>query len=65
MKGSPPYVANYVSNYSIQFMIFETLTDYYRKNYGKEKDEWMIFFKSFLSGLIGSAFSNCFDFLAI
>ena len=65
MKGSPPFVANYISNYSIQFMIFESLTDYFRINFSKEKDDSMILIKSFVSGLVGSAFSNCFDYLAI
>ena len=46
-------------------MIFESLTDYLRKHYTRDLDSQMIFPKSFLAGFIGSACSNCFDFLAI
>lgn len=45
--------------------MFESMTEYFRQKYGRETDDKMIFVKSFISGLVGSGASNCFDFLAI
>jgi len=46
-------------------MIYESLHDYFVKNYDKELDEKLIIPKSFIAGLLGSGLSNCFDVLAI
>ena len=43
-------------------MIYESLTDYYRKKYGKENERaYHVLFKSTCAAIIGSSLSNCFD----
>lgn len=64
-SGSPPYVANYISNYAIQFMVFESSHDYCKKKWGKEVDEKLLIPKAFMAGVIGSGLSNCFDVMTV
>lgn len=40
-KRAPTYYMNSISNYGIQFMVYETLTDNYRDKYG-ERSVWKV-----------------------
>jgi len=64
-RGSPPYVANYISNYAIQFMVFESSHDFCKKKWGEKVDSYLLIPKGFMAGLIGSGLTNCFDVLTI
>lgn len=58
-------MANYISNYAIQFMVFESSHDFCKKRWGEKVDSYLLIPKGFLAGFIGSGLSNCFDVLTI
>lgn len=66
-KCSPSYVAHAVTNFSLQFMIYETLTDQLRDRLGEEeasRKKW-IFQKAITAGSVGAALTNALEVISV
>ena len=68
-KGYTPYVLNYVTNYSIQFMLYEDIISYIKLNIGHDfyykYDDPIVLATSMLCGFVGSGLTNWFEVFAV
>jgi hypothetical protein len=67
-NGYPPYLLNYISNYSMQFMIYEMLIREAKKrdreSYEKRKTLFVIKC-GLISGFFASGMTNCFEVISV